>query len=172
MCSVHDPRVQRQLLAELNLAFKKAFEICQSAEVAEKNARELQMSQKYKVLSLLGKYRYTPRTVAMRSRDCGSETLTDKSAIANKLVDRFTLIPSPCPTVCPNMSSFTSTNFHFSELREEDVLRKLTSLDTGKATGPDRILARLLRMVAPTISMQMILPSMPVTAIQQLLVTC
>ena len=67
VCSVHDPRVQRQLLAELNLAFKKAFEICQSAEVAEKNARELQMSRKHKVPSLLGKYRYTPRTVAIRS---------------------------------------------------------------------------------------------------------
>ena len=32
----------------------KAFKICQSAEVAEKNARELQMSQKYKVPPLLG----------------------------------------------------------------------------------------------------------------------
>ena len=54
VCSVRDTRVQRRLLAEPNLTFKKAFEICQSAEVAEKNARELQMSQKYKVPPLLG----------------------------------------------------------------------------------------------------------------------
>ena len=32
----------------------KSYEICQSAEVAEKNVRELQMSQKYKAPSLLG----------------------------------------------------------------------------------------------------------------------
>ena len=49
VCGVCDTGVQRRLLAEPNLTFKKAFEICQSAEVAEKNARELQMSQKYKV---------------------------------------------------------------------------------------------------------------------------
>ena len=49
VCSVRDTKVQHRLLAEPNLTFKKAFEICQSAEVAEKNARELQMSQKYKV---------------------------------------------------------------------------------------------------------------------------
>ena len=54
VCGVCDTRVQRRLLVELNLTFKKAFEICQSAEVAEKNARELQMSQKYKVHLLLG----------------------------------------------------------------------------------------------------------------------
>ena len=49
VCGVRDTRVQRRLLSEPNLTFKKAFEICQSAEVAEKNARELQMRQKYKV---------------------------------------------------------------------------------------------------------------------------
>ena len=54
VCGVHDTRVQRRLWEEPNLTFKKAFKICQSAEVAEKNARELQMSQKYKVPSLLG----------------------------------------------------------------------------------------------------------------------
>ena len=54
VCGVRDTRVQRRLLAQPNLTFKKAFEICQSTEVAEKNAREMQMSQKYKVSSLLG----------------------------------------------------------------------------------------------------------------------
>jgi len=50
VCGVRNIRVQRRLLAELNLT----FEICQSAEVAETNARELQMSQKFKVPPLLG----------------------------------------------------------------------------------------------------------------------
>ena len=50
-----------RLLAETNLTFKKAIEICQSAEVTEKNARELQMSQRYKVPSLLG-YHQLSRT--------------------------------------------------------------------------------------------------------------
>ena len=54
VCGVRDTRVQCRLLAQPNLTFKKAFEICQSAEMAEKNAREMQMSQKYKVSSLLG----------------------------------------------------------------------------------------------------------------------
>ena len=51
VCGVHETRVQHRLLSEPNLTFKKGFEICQSAEVAETNARELQMSQKYKVPS-------------------------------------------------------------------------------------------------------------------------
>ena len=54
VCGVRETRVQHRLLAEPNLTFKKGFEICQSAEVAETNARELQMSQRYKVPLLLG----------------------------------------------------------------------------------------------------------------------
>ena len=53
---------------------------------------------------------------AVSHLDYGNETLTDISAIANKLVDCFTLVPSPCPAVC---SFSTSTNFNFSELTEE-----------------------------------------------------
>ena len=41
-----DVKVQCQLLAKPNLTFKKAFEFSQSAEAAEKNARELQASPK------------------------------------------------------------------------------------------------------------------------------
>ena len=61
MCGVHDTRVQPRLLAEQNFTFKKAFQICQSAKVEEKNARELQMSQMYKVPSLLG-YHQSPNS--------------------------------------------------------------------------------------------------------------
>ena len=69
----------------------------------------------------------------------------------------LTISPSYLLPVRPFVPSFESssisTNFHFSELREEDVLRKLTFLDTGKATGTDRIPARLLRMVNCTFTL-------------------
>ena len=41
-CSIRDGRVQRRLLAEPDLTFKKAFELSQAAEVAGRNAREIQ----------------------------------------------------------------------------------------------------------------------------------
>ena len=41
MCGIKDSRVQRRLLSETDLTFKKAFELAQASEVAEKNARDL-----------------------------------------------------------------------------------------------------------------------------------
>ena len=61
VCGVRDVKVQRRLMAEPNLTFKKAFELSQSAEAAEKNARELQASQKPKGASLVG-YHQSPRS--------------------------------------------------------------------------------------------------------------
>ena len=46
VCGVKDGRLQRRLLAEPDLTFKKAFELCQASELAEKNAKELQAGQK------------------------------------------------------------------------------------------------------------------------------
>lgn len=46
VCGIRDSRLQRRLLAETGLTFKKAFELCQTCEVAEKNAKELQTGQK------------------------------------------------------------------------------------------------------------------------------
>ena len=54
VCGVRDVQVQRRLLAEPRLTFKKAFELSQSAEAAEKNARVLQSSQKPKATALVG----------------------------------------------------------------------------------------------------------------------
>ena len=69
----------------------------------------------------------------------------------------LTISPSYLLPVQPFVPSFESssisTNFHFSELREEDVLRKLTFLDTGKAMGTDRVPASLLRMVNCTFTL-------------------
>ena len=46
VCGVRDGRLQRRLLAEPDLTFQKAFELCQASELAEKNAKELQAGQK------------------------------------------------------------------------------------------------------------------------------
>ena len=42
VCGIRDVRTQRRLLAESDLKLKKAFELAQAAEVAEKNAKDLQ----------------------------------------------------------------------------------------------------------------------------------
>ena len=45
VCGIRDASLQRRLLAEPELTFKKAFDLCQAAESAAKNARELQAAQ-------------------------------------------------------------------------------------------------------------------------------
>ena len=42
VCGVNDNRLQRRLLAEANLTFKKPYEIVQAMEAAERSAKELQ----------------------------------------------------------------------------------------------------------------------------------
>ena len=46
VCAVRDGRLYRCLLAEPDLTFRKAFELCQASELAEKNAKGLQAGQK------------------------------------------------------------------------------------------------------------------------------
>ena len=48
VCGIRDVRLQRQLLAESDLTFKKAFEICQATELAANNARNLQVGKDQK----------------------------------------------------------------------------------------------------------------------------
>ena len=45
MCGISDGRLQRRLLAEPNLKFKKALEISQAIETAEQGAKDLQQKQ-------------------------------------------------------------------------------------------------------------------------------
>ena len=45
VCGIHDDRLQRRLLAELNLTYDKAFELVQIHETAERNAKELRTAQ-------------------------------------------------------------------------------------------------------------------------------
>jgi len=42
VCGVRDTHVQRRLLAEPQLTYKKAFDLAQAAEMAAQSARELQ----------------------------------------------------------------------------------------------------------------------------------
>ena len=42
VCGVNDERIQRRLLAESQLEFKKAMELATAMETADKNTRDLQ----------------------------------------------------------------------------------------------------------------------------------
>ena len=44
VCGIRDIKLQRRLLAERGLTFAKAFELAQAAELAEKNAMDIQHS--------------------------------------------------------------------------------------------------------------------------------
>ena len=41
VCGIRDARIQRRLLAEPDLTFKKAFDLAQASETAEKNSKQL-----------------------------------------------------------------------------------------------------------------------------------
>jgi len=41
VCGVNDVRIQRRLLAEPDLTFKKAYEIAQAIEMADKDTKDL-----------------------------------------------------------------------------------------------------------------------------------
>jgi hypothetical protein len=49
VCGINDIRIQRRLLAEVDLTYKKAFDLAQAMEATEKNARELQTDKVYNV---------------------------------------------------------------------------------------------------------------------------
>lgn len=44
VCGVRDARIQKKLLAETGLTFKKAFDTAQAVETAEQQAKELQVN--------------------------------------------------------------------------------------------------------------------------------
>ena len=80
-------------------------------------------------------------------------TMPDESTVANSLIDHFSIPPANTTSTTHSISPAScSSIFRLSEVSETEVLKKLFNLDAGKATGPDRISARLLRMVAPSIA--------------------
>ena len=77
----------------------------------------------------------------------------DESTVANSLIDHLSTRPAtPTAFTNPTTPAPCSTTFCFSQITEAEVLKKLSNSDAGKAMGPDRISARLLRMVAPSIT--------------------
>ena len=46
VCSIQDSRLQKRLLAEPELTFQKAFNLCQASEAADRNIKELQAEQR------------------------------------------------------------------------------------------------------------------------------
>ena len=74
------------------------------------------------------------------------------SDIVSIFIKHFSSIQSSSVLCSENRLTPLSTTFSFSEVPEHLVLKKLTTLYVRKATGPDGISTKLLRMVAPAIS--------------------
>jgi len=53
VCGISDGRLQRRLLAEPNLKFKKALEMAQAVQTAEQGAKDLQQKQQRDSSALL-----------------------------------------------------------------------------------------------------------------------
>ena len=53
VCGVRDKRLQQRLLTKPDLTFKKAMELCQAIEAAERNAKDLQARQPPKTATVL-----------------------------------------------------------------------------------------------------------------------
>jgi len=47
VCGVNDSRIQRRLLAELELTFKKAYELAQAIEMADKDMKQQQVPDSF-----------------------------------------------------------------------------------------------------------------------------
>ena len=82
VCGIRDASVQRSLLAEPDLTFKKAMELAQTAEMAAKNSKQLQNTPsslpKGSVHAVNSKQRQQKRTPPSGSRDqfcyrCGNK---------------------------------------------------------------------------------------------------
>ena len=53
VCGIRDGHIQRRLLAEPDLTLKRAFELSQAVETADRNAKDLQGGLKLKPLQIL-----------------------------------------------------------------------------------------------------------------------
>ena len=82
----------------------------------------------------------------------GGRVLAQPSDIANGFVQHFSSSKQSSSTNLECHVQPILSKFSFIPVSEEDVLKKLSQLDERKATGPDSLSAKLLRMVAPAIS--------------------
>ena len=54
VCGINDKRIQRRLLAEPDLTFKRAFELAQGLEIADRNLLDLERSEVVNVMKTKG----------------------------------------------------------------------------------------------------------------------
>ena len=80
---------------------------------------------------------------AINTIKCDGKALTQTKEIVDSFIQHFSSIKSTSPNPDCQLQPVT-TNFRFTKISEEAVLRKLTTLNERKATGPDRISAKLL----------------------------
>ena len=93
------------------------------------------------------------RSRITRLKGEGSTLITNTVDVVNKLAGHFSCLSNLAPSItAPQKLRPVDTSFQFAAIPEEEVLKALCSLDETKATGPDGISARLLRMSAPAIS--------------------
>ena len=137
------------LCREVNRRTRKA-----KADHYATNCQDLNKQPRHTWLQLnaaLGRKRRKP----VNSLSSGDGALTNTIDIVNRFVSHFSTLsatPNQAQAKPRHQISPSTATFKFSEIMEEQVLKKLSALDVGKATGPDQISARLLCMVAPKIA--------------------
>lgn len=80
------------------------------------------------------------------------QTITTKSKLAGVLYHYFASVCQSLPSASYQGPVKTSAKFHFATIEEVEVLKLVSTLDVDKATGHDKISARVLKTVAPAIS--------------------
>ena len=83
---------------------------------------------------------------------CGKRMLFKSDKIASSFAQYCSCTPLSTPTSSANTITPAQTTFKFQRISEETVMKKLVTLDERKATGPDKISAKLLKMVAPSVA--------------------
>lgn len=84
VCGMRDTRIQKKLLAETGLTFKKAFDTAQAVETAEQQAKELQVNG-------WGSERFTEYTA--RTRQSQVERIAQSSKPGATIVEEPSTIP-------------------------------------------------------------------------------
>lgn len=78
--------------------------------------------------------------------------LTNTVDTVNAFTRHFSSLPTSSSGITPHQIRTVDTSFQLAAIAEEDVYKALSGLDEKRATGSDRISARLLRMTASVIT--------------------
>ena len=98
--------------------------------------------------STLGRKTYNPITSII---DKG-QIITDMEDILNRFASHFSHPVVTSHDINISLVAQTPFSFHFSEISEDNVQEALNTLNEVKATGPDGISAKLLRMTSSAIA--------------------